>query len=100
MPFKPGQIANPTGIQGPKPKPYRDALRMEVAALANGEIIQHPRGSLRAIAQARLLQAELKDGHADSKEIADRLDGKVPQPQSGDDDGPPIRAEITWKQSK
>ena len=71
-------MGRPLGSQN-KDKPYRDALRMEAAALANGEVVSHPKGSLRAIAQARLLQASIAEGHADAKEIADRLDGRVPQ---------------------
>jgi len=79
-------------------KPYRTALRMEQAALANGEIIKHPIGSLRAIAQARLLAAcdTTSTGHADAKEIADRLDGKVPQAVGGTDELPEIRGGFTW----
>ena len=95
MTWKPGQSGNPAGGPGPQNKPYRDALRMEVAALANGEIIQHPKGSLRSIAQVRLLAAAKEAGTADAKEIADRLDGRVPQAIVGDKDHPPVRMIVT-----
>jgi hypothetical protein len=89
-------MGRPLGSQN-KDKPYRDALRMEAAALANGEIMKHPVGSLRAIAQARLLAACTDDGQSDAKEIADRLDGRVPQAVVGDDEHGPIAHTVTWK---
>lgn len=87
-------MARPIGAQN-KDKPYRDALRMEQVALANGQLASHPAGSLRAIAQARLLAACMKDGGADAKEIADRLDGKVPQAIGGTDELDPVRMIVT-----
>jgi hypothetical protein len=69
-------MANPRGQQ--RDKPFRDAIRMEAAALANGELIAHPRGSLRSIAQAMLLKGSDGDVPA-GKEIGDRLDGKPAQ---------------------
>jgi len=72
-----------------KDKPYRDALRMEHLALAAGEVIDHPKGSLRWIAQKQLFRAG--EQSADAKEVADRLDGKVAQPIGGDAEMPPIR---------
>lgn len=72
-------------------KPFRDALRMEVIALANGEVILHPPGSLRALAQALLMKGHERDVPA-IKEIADRLDGKVAQAHiGGDDDDPAVK---------
>ena len=68
---------------------------MEAAALANGEIVKHPIGSLRAIAQTRLLRACDADGCADADKIADRLDGKVPQAIVGDDEYPGV---VNWKE--
>jgi hypothetical protein len=68
-------------------KPVRDALRMEKAALDAGEVIDHPRGSLRWNAQRLLMNGEL----GSFKEIADRLDGKVPQAIVGDDEHAPIQ---------
>ncbi len=90
MPFQPG---NTEGSKSRKAKPYADALRMEAAALERGEIVKHPIGSLRAIAQVRLLRACDADGHADAKEAADRLDGKVPQAIVGDDEHPGVKLE-------
>ena len=68
-------------------KPYRDALRMEAIALHNGEKLEHPEGSLRWNAQIQLL----KGSEAAIREIADRLDGKVPQAIVGDDEHDPVR---------
>ena len=85
-------MGRPLGSQN-KDKPYRDALRLEQIALANGEQIEHPKGSLRSIAQARLLSAASSFGFQDAKEVADRLDGKVPQAIVGDDDHPPVQLE-------
>lgn len=70
---------------------------MEQIALANGEVITHPKGSLRAIAQAMLFKGSDGDINA-SKEVGDRLDGKVPQGIGGDDDLGPIETVVTWKQ--
>jgi hypothetical protein len=76
-------------------KPFRDALRMEAKALADGEIAFHPKGSLRWNAQQLLIKGEAYS----IREIADRLDGKVPQAIVGDDDEDPIRvSELTDEQ--
>jgi hypothetical protein len=91
MPWQPGQSGNPGGR--PKEKPFRDALRMEALALARGEKADHPAGSLRANAQALLLKGDV----AAIREIADRLDGRVPQAIVGDDEFDPIRYGITDK---
>jgi hypothetical protein len=89
-------MGRPTGSPN-KDKPLRDALRMEAKALENGEIIQHPRGSLRAQAQA--MHFKSSDGDVTAfKEIADRLDGKVPQAVVGDDDHPPV-GEVSPRQA-
>lgn len=63
-------------------KPFRDALRMELAKLQD----QDHRG-LRRIASALIEAAEGGDMQA-IKELADRVDGKVPQGISGDDENP------------
>lgn len=60
-----------------KDKPYRDALRMEEALLANGEDSPAKVGSLRYIARQQLIRAGSEI--ADAKEIADRMDGKPAQ---------------------
>jgi len=78
----------PKGSQN-KDKPFRDALRMEKCALENGEVIEHPRGSLRWNAQRLLMSGEI----ANIKELADRLDGRVPQAVVGSEEDPPVRFE-------
>lgn len=83
-------MANPRGQQ--RDKPFRDALRMEALALANGEQNNHPVGSLRSLAQALLMKGAGQDVPA-IKEVADRLDGKVPQAVVGDDEHDAIRVD-------
>ena len=75
----------PPGVPN-KDKPFRDALRMEAIALANGETLVHPTGSLRWNAQKLLMMADT----GAIREIADRLDGKVAQSIDGDGAGGPI----------
>lgn len=76
-----------------KDKPFRDALRMEAVALANGEKLEHPPGSLRAIAQANLLKASTGDVPA-TNVVGDRLDGKPAQAIiGGDEDDPAIQVD-------
>lgn len=79
-------MANPTSRGQQRDKPFRDALRMEEKELAAGNKIDHPPGSLRWNAQQMLLRGQ----DASIKEIADRLDGKVPQAVVGDDDHDPV----------
>lgn len=84
-------MANPTSRGQQRDKPVRDALRMESRALENGERAEHPEGSLRWNAQ-RLLML----GDASSfREIADRLDGKVPQAIGGSDELGPVGFIVT-----
>lgn len=64
------QMANPRGQQ--RDKPFRDALRMEVAAA--GEDLKE----LRKIART-LLNAAVQGDIQAVKEVADRLDGKPAQ---------------------
>lgn len=62
-------------------KPFRDALRLELAAAD-----KDGRG-LRAIARKLIEAAE--EGKMDAiKEMADRIDGKVPQAIAGDEENP------------
>jgi molecular chaperone GrpE (heat shock protein) len=64
-------------------KPFRDALRIELAAAENNQ-----RG-LRLIAKKLIEAAE--EGKMDAiREIGDRIDGKVPQAVVGDADADPI----------
>ena len=68
-----------------KDKPFRDALRMEIAEAGED------RKRLRVVARALLAKAEAGDVAA-IKEVADRLDGKVAQAIiGGDDDEPAIK---------
>lgn len=81
------QMGNPNSRGQQRDKPFRDALRLEMKALENGEVIEHPKGSLRWNAQMLLMKGEINS----IREAADRLDGKVPQAIVGDDDEAPIR---------
>lgn len=65
-------MANPRGQQ--RDKPFRDALRMEIAAAQDDDDFR----SLRKIAQ-NLLKAASKGKIDAIREIADRLDGKPVQ---------------------
>jgi hypothetical protein len=62
-------------------KPFRDALRMELAAA--GEDGKR----LRNVARKVLELAEQGEQWA-VRELADRIDGKVPTPIAGDDENP------------
>lgn len=82
-------MANPRGQQ--RDKPFRDALRMELAALGDDS------KALRGI--ARSLIAAASEGKMDAiKEIGDRMDGKAAQAIiGGDNDDPEIR--VSWLKS-
>ena len=67
-------------------KPFRDALRAEIATAQDENDFK----SLRRIAR-KLLETAADGDTAAIKEVADRLDGKVPQAVVGDDEGDPIR---------
>ena len=71
----------------PSGKPFKDALAQEVAF--NGE-------ALRAAAQALIARAVTGDVAA-LKEIADRLDGKVPSTVGGSTEVGPVRLQVKWK---
>ena len=58
-------------------KPFRDALRMELASAGEDQ------RALRSIARALIAKAEDGDMQA-IKELADRIDGKVPQGIEGE----------------
>lgn len=66
-------MARPAGSPN-KDKPFRDALRMELAALGDDD----PK-ALRGLARKLLTIASGDDGLPAIKEIADRLDGKPAQ---------------------
>lgn len=79
------QMANTTSRGQQRDKPFRDALRMEIADAGED------RRSLRAVARALLDKAAEGDVQA-IKEVGDRLDGKVPQGIiGGDEDDPAIQ---------
>lgn len=84
MAWKPGESGNPEG--GRLMKPWRDAIRMEAAALEQGQRVDHPLGSLRWNAQRLLIAGEVPA----IKELGDRLDGKPAQAIVGDDEHDPI----------
>jgi hypothetical protein len=71
-----------------KERPFRDALR-RVA-------YENDRERLNKAAQALMKRAEDGDPMA-AREVADRLDGKVPQAIVGDDEHDPIRHIVTWE---
>jgi hypothetical protein len=70
---------------------FREALRMEV--LSAGDDVKR----LRAVARALLDKAESGDVAA-IRELADRLDGKVTQGVTNDDDTP-LKVTFAWKSS-
>jgi hypothetical protein len=47
---------------------------------------------------AALHRAAINGDIAAIKEIADRLDGPVPEVVVGDDEGPPVRITVRWKE--
>src|SRR3954470_8126571 len=83
MPFQPGQITNPNGAR--KEGKFYQALL--VALNAEGPDIR-----LRKVAEMLVKQAMRGQAWA-IKELADRIDGKVPQAQiiQGDEDGGAVR---------
>ena len=82
-------MSNPRGQQ--RDKPFRDALRMEIAECAEDQ------RSLRRIARSLIDKATRGDVRA-IQEVADRIDGKVPQAViGGDDDDAPIKHVVTWQ---
>lgn len=76
-------MANPNSRGQQRDKPFRDALRMQIAAAGDDH------KALRDVADKLLALAMSGDMQA-IKELADRIDGKVAQPVSGADGEPPI----------
>ena len=72
-------MARPLGSPN-KDKPFRDALRMEIKAAGDDN------KELREVAKTLIARAKSGDVPA-IKEVADRLDGKVPQAHIGGDEG-------------
>jgi hypothetical protein len=88
MPFKPGQSGNPAGTS-PK-RPFAEALRR---ALARAELEGDFR-SLNSLA-TRLIEKALDGDVPALKEVADRVDGKVPQAIVGSDEHPPVTINLS-----
>lgn len=82
-------MANHTSRGQQRDKPFRDALRLEIS-----EASDDPK-RLRRIARALLAKAAEGDVPA-IKEVADRLDGRVPQAVINDDEAGPIKMVIEW----
>jgi hypothetical protein len=87
-------MANPRGQQ--RDKPFRDALRMELAAVGEDQ------KAMRKIARNLIETASASDNRdmlAAIREIADRMDGKPAQSIGGDDELGPIKnvLEVSWK---
>lgn len=82
MPFEPGQSGNPGGR--PKTaKEFRDAL-MVALKRTDGDKVK-----LAQVAEA-LVEEAIKGNVPAAKEIADRIDGKVPQGVAGPDGEGPL----------
>jgi hypothetical protein len=81
-----GKSGNPGGNF--KEKPFRDALRKV--------LYENDRQKLDTIARALTKAAEQGDVSA-IREMADRLEGKVPQAIVGDDEHEPIRHIVRWE---
>lgn len=84
MPFEPGVSGNPAG------RPKAEKTFAAMLRIAIKEAQDEGRDKLRAVADALVKKAVEGDVPA-IREIADRLDGKVPQGIVGDDNGDPIR---------
>ena len=84
MTFKPGESGNRGGLR--KHKEFTAALRLELAAAGDDQ------KALRRVARKLIAMAERGDMSA-IREIADRIEGKVPQAQiiQGDEDGGSVR---------
>src|SRR5262245_65683768 len=79
-------------------KPFRESLGLETKSLvSNRKPATYPKGSLRSIAQALLFRAA--DGDiAAIREVADRIDGKVPQAIGGSDELAPQHITVSWRE--
>jgi hypothetical protein len=78
--FQPGQSGNPLGRAAEKP--FLAALRV---AISKAKLSKHPKHSLEKIAERLLINAAAGETAA-IREIADRLDGKIPAPATIQDD--------------
>jgi hypothetical protein len=89
--WKKGQSGNPGG-EG-KVKPFRDALRLELAAAGEDH------KALRSVAHMLIARAKSGDIQAINV-LVDRVDGKVPQAITGDDEGDAIKHHHTFGWNK
>lgn len=88
-PFQPGQSGNPNGR--PKSKPFKDALERALKAAGDDK------SAIELVATALVEKARSGDVPA-IKELADRIDGKVPQGVVGGDEGDsPLELIIKWQ---
>ncbi len=88
MVWRQGTSGNPGGAR--RTKPFYEALRMEIAAAGEDH------KALRRVARALLEKAASGDTSAITA-LADRLDGKVPQPTGQAEELGPQRLEISWR---
>lgn len=90
MTWQPGQSGNPKGASK-RIKPWRNALERALKRLDETAGVP-PGTTLERIADVCVSQA--LDGDKDArKEIAERHDGRVPQPIVGGDDEPPVNVQ-------
>lgn len=85
--WKPGQSGNPKGR--PKKKPFTEALERIFAKLSDEEHEQ--------IAMPLVKKAASGDVSA-AKELADRLDGKVPTSVGGSTTLGPVKLKVEWSE--
>jgi len=83
----------------PMTREFKQALVMEAKALENSKKpSSYPKGSLRAIAQALLFRAS--DGDiAAIREVAARIDGKVPQAIGGSNELGSQHITVSWRET-
>ena len=82
----------------PMTREFKQALVMEAKALETRKPAIYPKGTLRSIAQALLFRAA--DGDiAAIREVADRIDGKVPQAIGGSDELAPQHITVHWRET-
>lgn len=86
------QQGNKLAVGGRKEKPFRDALML---AIKEAEAKENQHRALRKIAERLLDEAAAGNVQA-LKEVADRLDGKVPQGIEGGDPDRPVRMDFGW----
>lgn len=86
MPF---EIGNQAAVGGRKDKPFRDALLRAIKS-------KGPDDKALVMVAHSLLRQSQKGNVAAIKEVADRLDGKVPQGIIGDEGGPLVLQVIRY----